>query len=68
MEIDLRKGLLINIEIDLGSWSFIQKLEFYKIMFRCAIVHNCGHIWVDCNNPKGSFTLGKRCGSRRHAL
>jgi len=53
------------MEIKWGSWSFTQKLDFWKLPFRCGACHKIGHLWEDYKSLKGVFFQKKKIWVKR---
>jgi hypothetical protein len=58
VELDLSKGLLPNPEVVWKSWTFIQKLDYWKIPFRCSECREIGHLRRCC--PGGPSNSRRR--------
>jgi hypothetical protein len=41
--VDLEKGLLEAIQLNLDSWSYIQQVDYEQVPFKCKIYHEYGH-------------------------
>jgi len=51
VNINVREGLGDEIELVLGSYRHIQKLDYENIPFRCRRCHEYGHLVADCKLP-----------------
>jgi hypothetical protein len=50
--VDLEKGLLEGIQLNLDSWSYIQQVDYEQIPFKCKICHEYGHFAKSCPQAK----------------
>lgn len=48
VEFDMSLGLPTEVEIVWGTRSFIQRLDYYKLLFRCFSCHETGHLQSKC--------------------
>jgi hypothetical protein len=60
MDLDLSNGLLLELEVVWKSWTFIQKLDWWKSPSRCSKCRKIGHLRKYC--PWGPLKL-RRCFS-----
>lgn len=49
VEVNLSKGLLKAIKINLGDQSHMQELDYEKIQFKCIIFHSHGNFAKNCH-------------------
>lgn len=56
VEFELIEGFLVQLKIEWGDWTFLQKLDYWKFTFRCKVCHQVGHVREQCLNG-GYFQL-----------
>lgn len=44
VEINLRDGLVENIKLVCGEFSWSQKVDYWRLPFTCFVCHKVGHI------------------------
>jgi hypothetical protein len=43
VEVDMEKGFLEAIQLTLDNWSYIQKVDYEQLSFKCKACHEYGH-------------------------
>jgi hypothetical protein len=54
VEVDLEKGLPEAIKLRLDDWTYIQKLDYEQLSFKCKSCHEYDHFSRNCLNNKQS--------------
>jgi hypothetical protein len=52
VEVDLEKGLPEAIKLKLDDWTYIQKLDYEQLPFKCKTCHDYGHFIGNCPTKK----------------
>jgi hypothetical protein len=52
VEVDLEKGFSEAINITLENWSYLQKVDYEQLHFKCKAYHAYGHFAKNC--PKNA--------------
>ena len=55
VNIDMKKGLLKAIQLNMGGWSHQQALYYEHLVFKCNLCHDYGHFNI--NYPKARESL-----------
>jgi hypothetical protein len=62
VEVDISKGLVVEIEINWGVQCFIQPFDYWGFPFLSLVCREVGHLKWDCC---GTFTKDKKKGYER---
>lgn len=52
VEIDISQGLLEELTIVWREYTYVQKLDYWKVPFRCFSCRQTGHLKEDCPRPR----------------
>ena len=56
VELYLKECFKSKIEVECGDRSFIQKPDYWKLLFYYLICHKVGHLWRECKSSSLTWT------------
>jgi hypothetical protein len=63
--VDLKEGLSKEIELVWGQFRWLQKIDYWRIPFRCFSCHQVGHVQEECSRVNSFFPPFKRTWKRK---
>jgi hypothetical protein len=55
VEVDFREGLQDEIELVWQGFTWIQRIDYWKVPFRCYGCHEVGHLQAQCKHHPSQF-------------
>jgi hypothetical protein len=55
IEVDLKAGLLDELDLVYGGFPWVLCIKYYKVSFRCSSCHELGHLMAQCRRPLSHF-------------
>jgi hypothetical protein len=68
VEVDTSEGLVGNVDIVMGSKTWHQKVDYWKIPFRCHRFHKIGHLKANCNRFSPLYQAHSKVWGRKSTL
>jgi hypothetical protein len=65
IEVDVRKGLVGNMDFVFGEHTWHQKVEYWKIHFYCFVCHAIGHVQSQCKQFSPLFNCKPKIWAKR---
>jgi hypothetical protein len=56
IEVDLKEGLMDEIELVWGEFKWVQKIDYWRVPFRCFGCHQVGHLQAECHKAPSHFS------------